>query len=109
MAKKSDKKLDKKSTEEAKKPTVEEYLYSLDMANKQFDHSLERVRENLDITTKVLAEEISLMRNEMSRLNETIYEDRRVLADFVAKFFKDTKTVLNPALAIDGGKKAKAK
>jgi hypothetical protein len=49
------------------------------------------------------------MRKEISRLNETIYEDRRVLADFVTKFFKDTKTVIDPKLGIDGGKKANAK
>ena len=92
-----------------KKPTTKEYLYSLDIANREFDRKMELIRENLDITNKILAEQFNEVRNETSRLNETIYEDRRVLADFVSKFFKDTKTVLNPDLAIDGGRKAKGK
>ena len=86
-----------------KKPTTEQYLYSIDMANKELNSSIERIENNLlDFYA-----EINDMRKEISRLNSTLYEDRRVLADFVAKFFKDTKTVLNPKLAIDGGKKAK--
>ena len=86
-----------------KKPTTEQYLYSIDMANRGLNSSIERIENNLlDFYA-----EINDMRKEISRLNSTLYEDRRVLADFVAKFFKDTKTVLNPKLAIDGGKKAK--
>jgi len=86
-----------------KKPTTEQYLYSIDMANRELDSSIKRIEDNLlDFYA-----EINDMRKEISRLNSTLYEDRRVLADFVAKFFKDTKTVLNPKLAIDGGKKAK--
>jgi hypothetical protein len=70
---------------------------------------MERRNSNADIRHSMLVEELDTMRNEISRLNETIYEDRRVLADFVTKFFKDTKTVIDPKLGIDGGKKAKAK
>jgi hypothetical protein len=70
---------------------------------------MERMNSNTDIRHFMLIEELDTMRNEISRLNETIYEDRRVLADFVTKFFKDTKTVIDPKLGIDGGKKAKGK
>ena len=70
---------------------------------------MERMNSNADIRHFMLVEELDTMRNEISRLNEMLYEDRRVLADFVTKFFKDTKTVIDPKLGIDGGKKAKAK
>jgi len=70
---------------------------------------MDRMISNTDIRHFLLVEELDNMRNEISRLNETIYEDRRVLADFVTKFFKDTKTVIDPKLGIDGGKKAKGK
>lgn len=91
------------SKKKDKKTTTEQYLYSIDMANREVDSAIKRIEGNLiDFYA-----EINDMRKEISRLNSTLYEDRRVLADFVAKFFKDTKTVLNPKLAIDGGKKAK--
>lgn len=91
------------SKKKDKKTTTEQYLYSIEMANREVDSAIKRIEGNLlDFYA-----EINDMRKEISRLNSTLYEDRRVLADFVAKFFKDTKTVLNPKLAIDGGKKAK--
>jgi hypothetical protein len=92
-----------------KKPTTAEMLFSIDTANRMLAYDIERLSKKLDAYPTEIAAEIKEMRNEISRLNETIYEDRRVLADFVTKFFKDTKTVLNPKLAIDGGKKAKPK
>jgi hypothetical protein len=98
-----------KKSDKNKKLTVEDYLLSIDVANQMLSHEVNKINKNLDITTTVMSEEITALRNEISRLNDTIYDDRRVLADFVAKFFKDTKTVLNPDLAIDGGKKAKSK
>jgi hypothetical protein len=70
---------------------------------------MDRIISNADIKHFLLVKELENMRNEISRLNAAIYEDRRVLADFVAKFFKDTKTVIDPNLGIDGGKKAKGK
>ena len=90
-----------------KKPTTEQYLYSIDMANREVDYTLKLLVDESDRHFRDLFAEITTLRKEISRLNSTIYEDRRVLVDFVNKFFKDTKTVLDPKLAIDGGKKAK--
>jgi hypothetical protein len=72
-------------------------------------YDIERLSIKIGEYPTDISAEINAMRNEISRLNETIYEDRRVLADFVTKFFKDTKTVIDPKLGIDGGKKAKGK
>lgn len=97
------------SKKKDKKTTTEQYLYSIDMANREVDSTLKLLVDKSDRHLRDLSAEVNALRDEISRLNSTIYEDRRVLADFVAKFFKDTKTVLNPKLAIDGGKKAKSK
>jgi len=92
-----------------KSPTVKDYLYSIDTASRMLAYDIERLNKKLEDHLTDVVVELNTMRNEISRLNETIYEDRRVLADFVTKFFKDTKTVIDPKLGIDGGKKAKAK
>lgn len=97
----------KKSTDgesrKTKKPTIEQYLFSIDTANRELDRNINCLSDKfLD-----MQEEIKELRRSISELNATIYEDRRVLADFVQKFFKDTKTFIDPKLAIDGGRKAK--
>jgi hypothetical protein len=99
----------KKPSKKEKKPTTDEMLFSIDTASRMLAYDIERLNKKLEDHLTDVVVELNTMRNEISRLNETIYEDRRVLADFVTKFFKDTKTVLNPNLAIDGGKKAKGK
>ena len=101
--------MSKKPSKKEKKPTTDEMLFSIDTASRMLAYDIERLNKKLEDHLTDVVVELNTMRNEISRLNETIYEDRRVLADFVTKFFKDTKTVLNPNLAIDGGKKAKGK
>jgi len=98
MAKKKEKKL-----------TTDEMLFSIDTASWMLAYDIERLNKKLEDHLTDVVVELNSMRNEISRLNSTIYEDRRVLADFVTKFFKDTKTVIDPKLGIDGGKKAKGK
>ena len=98
MAKKKEKKL-----------TTDEMLFSIDTASRMLAYDIERLNKKLEGHLTDVVVELNTMRNEISLLNETIYEDRRVLADFVTKFFKDTKTVIDPKLGIDGGKKANAK
>lgn len=90
-----------------KKTTTEQYLYSIDMANRELDHKLSGMLKGIDSTYTDLRGDLQTLRNEISRLNEIIYEDRIVLAKFVKKFFKDTDVFIDPELAIDGGKKAK--
>lgn len=92
-----------------KKPTTAEMLFSIDTANRMLAHDIERLSKKLDAYPTEIAAEIKEMRNEISRLNETLYEDRKVLADFVRNFFKDTKTFIDPKLAIDGGRKENKK
>ena len=101
--------MSKKPSKKEKKPTTDEMLFSIDTASRMLAYDIERLNKKLEDHLTDVVVELNTMRNEISRLNETIYEDRRVLADFVAKFFKDTKTVIDPNLAIDGGKKAKGK
>lgn len=95
------------SKKKDKKTTTEEYLISIDMANREVNSTLKLLVDKTERNLTYLSSEVNTLRKEISRLNSIIYEDRRILAEFVAKFFKDTKTVLNPKLAIDGGKKAK--
>jgi orotate phosphoribosyltransferase-like protein len=97
------------SKKKEKKPTTDEMLFSIDTASWMLAYDIERLNKKLEDHLTDVVVELNTMRNEISRLNETIYEDRRVLADFVTKFFKDTKTVIDPKLGIDGGKKAKGK
>lgn len=97
------------SKKKEKKPTIDEMLYSIETANRMLAYDIERLSKKLNEYPLGIVDEINALREEISRLNLTIYEDRHVLADFVTKFFKDTKTVLSPELAIDGGKKAKSK
>ena len=97
------------SKKKDKKPTTDEMLFSIDTASWMLAYDIERLNKKLEDHLTDVVVELNTMRNEISRLNETIYEDRRVLADFVTKFFKDTKTVIDPNLAKDGGKKAKGK
>jgi hypothetical protein len=97
----------KKPAKKEKKLTTDEMLFSIDTANRMLAYDIERLNKKLEDHLTDVVVEINAMRNEISRLNETVYEDRRVLADFVTKFFKDTKTVIDPKLAIDGGKRAK--
>lgn len=99
----SKKKSTNSESQKTKKPTIEQYLFSIDTANRELDRNIESLNDKfLD-----MKEEIRDLRRSISELNATIYEDRHVLADFVQKFFKDTKTVLNPKLAITGDRKAK--
>ena len=99
--------MSKKPAKKEKKLTTDEMLFSIDTANRMLAYDIERLNKKLEDHLTDVVVEINAMRNEISRLNETVYEDRRVLADFVTKFFKDTKTVIDPKLAIDGGKRAK--
>ena len=101
--------MSKKPSKKEKKPTTDEMLFSIDTASRMLAYDIERLSKKLDDYPSDIASEMKWISDEISRLNETIYEDRRVLADFVTKFFKDTKKVIDPKLGIDGGKKAKAK
>ena len=101
----------KKSTNgesrKTKKPTTEQYLFSIDTANRELDRKLSGMLRLVDSNYTDLRGDVQTLRNEISRLNEIIYEDRLVLAKFVKKFFKDTDTFIDPKMGIDGGKKAK--
>lgn len=103
----SKKKSTNSESRKTKKPTIEQYLFSLDEANKNLDHKLSSMLRLVDSNYTDLRGDVQTLRNEISRLNEMLYEDRLVLAKFVKKFFKDTDTFIDPKMGIDGGKKAK--
>ena len=65
------------------------------------------ISTKIDYQINEIAAEVGNLKYEISRLNDTIYEDRRVLADFVQRFMKDSRDFIDPNLAIDGGRKPK--
>ena len=69
-------------------------------------HILTGTIESLREEIKDLRQEVMVARTQMSDLNNTVYEDRFILAKFVGKFMHDD-TFLDPKIAIDGGRKAK--
>ena len=64
----------------------------------RFNRILEQNRDAL--------QEIKELKGAISMLNETIYEDRKVLQRFVQVFLSDTKAFIDPKLGIDGGRSA---
>jgi tRNA uridine 5-carbamoylmethylation protein Kti12 len=89
-----------------KRATTNEYLYSIDMANKQTDIRITNLIKEINDLSSHVVEELQLQRQEINRLNNTIYEDRAVLANFVAKFLK-YPNVFEPKFGIVGERKAK--
>ena len=89
-----------------KKATTKEYLYSMDMANRQTDIRISTLIDKINDLSGNLEKELNMQRHEIARLNNTIYEDRSVLANFVDRFLK-YQNVLEPGFGIAGERKAK--
>ena len=89
-----------------KRATTNEYLYSIDMANRQTDIRISTLIDKINDLSGNLEKELNMQRHEIARLNNTIYEDRSVLANFVDRFLK-YQNVLEPGFGIAGERKAK--
>ena len=68
--------------------------------------AIKSMNDTMDFLRVSLCDEVKWQSERITMLNETVYEDRHVLADFVRRFMKDSRDFLDPNIGIDGGPKA---